>query len=66
MNSLHWIKSSITIAKTPFYLYNEELILANIQKLKNCFHEKNYKILYAIKANSNLKIIKIITGAGLG
>ncbi|EAO8183609.1 diaminopimelate decarboxylase [Salmonella enterica subsp. enterica serovar Newport] len=66
MNTLHWIKSSIAIAKTPFYLYNEELILENIQKLKNCFHEKNYKILYAIKANSNMKIIKIVTGAGLG
>lgn len=43
MNTLHWIKSSITIAKTPFYLYNEELILENIQKLKNCFHEKTIR-----------------------
>ncbi|EBC4096407.1 diaminopimelate decarboxylase [Salmonella enterica] len=66
MKHLNWIPPSAINIKTPFYLYNEKLILENIQKIKDCFHEQNYKILYALKANSNLKIIKIITSAGLG
>lgn len=53
--------------KTPFYLYCEKQIEHNINKLKQSMskHFKNFKIQYAIKANSNPHLLKIIQKNGL-
>ncbi|MAG78040.1 diaminopimelate decarboxylase, partial [archaeon] len=50
--------------KTPIYIYNKQIILKRIQQLKDSF--PNTKICYAIKANSNPKILKIIAEQGIG
>ncbi|SFN56383.1 diaminopimelate decarboxylase [Xenorhabdus japonica] len=51
---------------TPFYLYSEDKIIKNINELKNEFNSSNYKILYAMKANSNPYIVKLIYSYGIG
>ena len=41
-----------------FYIYDEEIIISQIKKLKSNFH--NIKFLYSIKANPNLDVLKSI------
>ena len=49
----------------PIYIYDEEKIIKQFEKLKNAFSEiKNLKINYAIKALSNINILKIIKKIG--
>ncbi|MGX7589530.1 diaminopimelate decarboxylase [Candidatus Vidania fulgoroideorum] len=50
------IKKIIKKVKTPFFIYKKKKIIKNINKYK----KKNVKIFYALKANYNKKIIKII------
>lgn len=50
---------------TPFYLYDESTILTNIDKLQKISKLPNYKINYAVKANSNVEILKIMNKKGL-
>jgi len=49
---------------TPFYVYSEEVILGQIEKLKSIGGVSS--IFYAIKANSNADILKILCEAGFG
>ena len=49
---------------TPLYVYDKNIILKRIQQLKEAF--PNIRICYAVKANSNLEILKIIANEGLG
>ena len=49
----------------PIYIYDEEKIIEQFEKLKNAFAEiKHLKINYAIKALSNINILKIIKKIG--
>lgn len=66
MKNLQWVSPSAMAIKTPFYIYNKKQIIDNVNRLKGCFREGYYKILYAMKANSNVAIIKLITRSGLG
>tara|TARA_Y100000589_G_C27180115_1_gene640384 strand:+ start:1303 stop:2463 length:1161 start_codon:yes stop_codon:yes gene_type:complete len=50
--------------KTPYYSYNLNLLERTLQDL--IFEAKNYKIHYAIKANNDIQINKIIAKFGLG
>jgi diaminopimelate decarboxylase len=50
--------------RTPFYFYDLELLSATIAEL--LFHAGSIKVHYALKANSNSRILKIISQAGLG
>src|SRR3989344_5745901 len=59
--------SAITLAKeyaTPLYVYDKQIILKRIHDLKNAF--PNACICYAIKANPNHSILKLIAQQGLG
>ncbi|MEN3039013.1 MAG: diaminopimelate decarboxylase [Candidatus Kryptonium sp.] len=49
---------------TPVYIYSKAQIVQNFETLKNSLH--NSKILYALKANSNPSILKIINQLGAG
>ena len=53
--------------QTPFYFYNIELLKETLQEIKReiSFH-KNYLVHYAIKANANPKLLKLIAQAGFG
>ncbi len=54
---------------TPFYCYSRLTLFENYQNFVEAF-EKNkitdYKICYAIKANYNLHLVKILAGLGAG
>ena len=52
--------------KTPIYCYSLRKIKQNIQNFKNNFKKINPLICYAVKANSNLGILKEIKKNNLG
>ncbi len=53
---------------TPFFLYSEERIRENCRKLKQAFGSRfeNFEPLYAVKANANPEVVKIIMNEGFG
>ena len=52
--------------KTPLYCYSLNKIKSNINTLKNHFKKINPLICYAVKANTNLHILKEIKNNNLG
>ena len=46
---------------TPFYCYSKTALIDNYQNFTNAFKGIDHKICYAIKANSNLNIVKIFS-----
>jgi len=54
---------------TPFYCYSKQQIIANYQQFKTAFssrHISDYNICYAIKANANMHIVKLLASLGSG
>ena len=54
---------------TPLYVYSKAKIVDNCEGYNKAFQEhglKNYKVHFAIKANSNLSVLKIALQNGLG
>ena len=52
---------------TPFYFYNTALLKETLQKIKKEISaHKNYIIHYAIKANANPQLLRLIAQAGFG
>ena len=52
--------------KTPFYFYDVELLKKTLDELKSQSSKRNYIVHYAVKANANEKILKIINEYGIG
>ena len=52
--------------KTPFYFYDIDLLKRTLDSLMNESGKAGYHIHYAIKANANSKILKLISNYGLG
>ncbi|EAH5217748.1 diaminopimelate decarboxylase [Campylobacter upsaliensis] len=46
--------------KTPFYLYDFDLIKSRFLQLKNAFKARKSQIFYAMKANSNLSLLQML------
>ena len=59
------LTQKLTKLKTPFYFYDLDLLDKTILSLKDSL-ELNYNVYYAIKANNNSKIIKLINDHNLG
>lgn len=54
---------------TPFYCYSKKTLIENFQSFADAFayHKiSDYKICYAIKANFNIHLVKILTSLGAG
>ena len=51
---------------TPFYYYDLEVLKATLDIIKEESDKFGYKIHYAVKANSNPKILEIISSYGFG
>jgi diaminopimelate decarboxylase len=54
---------------TPFYCYSKKSLIENFTSFGNAFLKEkisNYKICYAIKANFNLHLVKILASMGCG
>jgi len=58
--------NKFTSLETPFYFYDLNLLKNTLEALTKESSKRNYKVHYALKANSNDKILKMITDFGLG
>ncbi|MFC1555742.1 diaminopimelate decarboxylase [candidate division KSB1 bacterium] len=52
--------------QTPVYVYNRSVIENDINRIKRIFNKTADMTCYAVKANSNIEIIKIAAQSGLG
>lgn len=64
MNAEHF--SFFNSHKTPFYFYDLALLKATVKQAKKEADKYGYHIHYALKANTNDKILDVIAKAGLG
>lgn len=60
------ILSKFDELETPFYYYDVDLLRQTLEELIKESSKRNYKVHYALKANSNDRILKIISDSGLG
>jgi diaminopimelate decarboxylase len=51
---------------TPVYVYSSRDILERFRAYSDAFGDLPHKVCYAVKANSNLSILKLLGGAGAG
>ncbi len=51
---------------TPLYIYSENGIRERIRSLKKAFGKSLYFVAYAVKANSNMGILKVVKDEGCG
>ena len=52
---------------TPFYYYDTQVLRATLDTIRDeVRHNPEYTVHYAIKANANPKVLRIISAAGLG
>lgn len=65
MLNYHKIESFKSI-QTPFYYYDLELLQQNLNALENATKKNNLHVHYALKANTNEPILRLIREAGLG
>jgi diaminopimelate decarboxylase len=71
-NRLHFhhtpIQEAIGKISTPFYLYSKNAIQDNLTYFRNCAREEfsNVKVHYAMKANSNAEILKLLASLDAG
>jgi diaminopimelate decarboxylase len=52
--------------ETPFYYYDLDVLRSTLDVVKKESDNSGYKVHYAVKANSNPRILKIISSYGLG
>ena len=51
---------------TPFYYYDLSLLHETLRQIVQHSNHPGFKVHYAVKANDNPEILKIIKGYGLG
>ncbi|ADG92091.1 diaminopimelate decarboxylase [Arcobacter nitrofigilis DSM 7299] len=52
--------------KTPYYVYDFDHITSQYNELKDAFRARKSLVAYAVKANSNLSVIKHLANLGAG
>jgi len=72
-NTLNWGNIPLTKASgqlpTPFYLYNEQILLDNFKRFQAAAVKNNIPnplVCYALKANANPKLVSLLAKAGAG
>ena len=67
---LYWgkvkVKDIAKLVGTPLYIYNYDVIMRAFKKVDNAFEGIEHILCYALKANSNLFILKMISQWGYG
>lgn len=59
--------SKLKTLQTPFYYYDTDLLRATLRTINNeVAQHDNYVVHYAVKANTNPKVLQAIREAGLG
>ncbi|MBD9372322.1 diaminopimelate decarboxylase [Rhizobium sp. ARZ01] len=51
---------------TPFYAYSASAVCQRIEMLRDALHPAEVQICYAMKANNNLSLLRILSGLGCG
>ncbi len=51
---------------TPVYVYSSRAILESIRAIESAFGDEPHSTFYAVKANANRHILRLIAGTGLG
>src|ERR1700756_3385342 len=51
---------------TPVYVYSRAKILEKFRAYEEAFGDVAHRVCYAVKANGNLAILKLLAGAGAG
>ena len=51
---------------TPLYVYSSQTIVDHYKRLDQALHELNHDVCYAVKANSNLAVIRLLAEQGAG
>lgn len=64
--SLSKYTAGFTSRETPFYFYDLNLLRHTLEQLNQFISGRPYKVHYALKANVNRALLKIIKDAGLG
>ncbi len=59
-------KNKFQEIETPFYFYDLDLLKATVDRAKSAIEGTNYHIHYALKANANPEILKVIKASGFG
>ncbi len=49
---------------TPLYVYSAETIRGNYARLSNAFSAVDHEVSYAVKANSNLSVLRVLADGG--
>lgn len=52
--------------KTPLYYYELPILEATLDEIKRCIEGRPVKVHYAVKANCNPQLLKVIAESGLG
>ncbi len=52
--------------KTPFYFYDKTVLNNTLAKLTRLAGDRNYHVHYAVKANANPEILRLIAASGIG
>ena len=62
------IRRAVGRFKTPFFIYEEERLRENCRRFREAFrrHFPTFAPLYAVKANTNPEIVKIVFSEGFG
>ena len=60
------VQTIADIHGSPTYIYSSETILNNYRALDSALGELDHAIEYAVKANSNLSVLKLLIDAGSG
>jgi diaminopimelate decarboxylase len=77
MHSFHYQRGKLTCESysldkaaeqygTPLYVYSTQTIADHYQRLDQSLHNLSHQICYAVKANSNLAIIRLLAQRGAG
>lgn len=51
---------------TPFYVYSKKSMIDRFKSFQKAFEDIPHRIYYAVKANSNINVIKLFTSLGAG
>jgi diaminopimelate decarboxylase len=77
MHSFHYQRGKLTCESypldkaaerygTPLYVYSSQTIVDHYKRLDLALHELHHEICYAVKANSNLAVIRLLAEQGAG
>src|SRR6202795_2483986 len=77
MHSFHYQRGKLTCESypldkaaerfgTPLYVYSSQTIVDHYHRLDQALHEHHHEICYAVKANSNLAVIRLLAEQGAG